>query len=165
MPIQKEFDRKAAIDYSYQWALGRNPRFYDFTYIGGDCTNFISQCVYAGSKVMNPTPTYGWYYFSINNRSPSWTSVNYFYRFLTTNKTKGPYGIPIPMESLEPGDIIQLQNDSGVFYHTLLVVAITGSVTPEHILINAHDIDSLNRPLSTYQYSAYRCIKIAGVFL
>ena len=165
MANQKAFDRDAAIAYSFQWALSRNPRYYDFTLIGGDCTNFISQCIYAGSMVMNPKPTYGWYYYSLYKRSPSWTSVNYLYQFLTTNQTKGPYAGLIPLESIQPGDIIQLQNDTGAFYHTLLVVELTGPPTPENILINAHDIDSLRRPLITYQYKAYRCLRIKGVYL
>lgn len=165
MPNIKEFDKDAAIQYSYKWALSRNPAYFDFTNIGGDCTNFISQCLYAGAKVMNPTPTYGWYYYSIYNRSPSWTSVNYLYRFLTTNKTKGPFATPIPMEEIKPGDLIQLQNNTGDFYHTLLVVEVTGPSTPEHIIINAHDIDSLRRPLITYMYTGYRCLRIEGVYV
>ena len=165
MPNRKDFDKEAAVSYSFQWALRRNPAYYDFTLVGGDCTNFISQCIYAGSKVMNPKPTYGWYYYSVYKRSPSWTSVNYLYRFLTTNQTKGPYAIPIPLESIQVGDIIQLQNDSGSFYHTLLVVELLGEPTPENILINAHDIDSYRRPLISYHYKSYRCLRIAGVYL
>ncbi len=161
----KPFDTDAAIKYSFQWALSRNPNYYDFTNLGGDCSNFISQCLYAGARVMNPTPIYGWYYYNINNRSPSWTSVNYLYRFLTTNKTLGPFATPIPLESIKPGDLIQLQNNSGVFYHTLLVVEVRGEPIPEHILINAHDIDSMRRPLATYQYSNYRCLRINGVYI
>ena len=61
--------------------------------MGGDCTNFASQCIYAGSGVMNYTPTMGWYYSSGSNRSPSWTGVVYLYNFLTGNKSAGPYGV------------------------------------------------------------------------
>lgn len=165
MPATKAFNIQAALDYSYRWALGRNPRYYDFTKIGGDCTNFISQCLYAGSGVMNPTPTFGWYYYSVNNRSPSWTSVVYLYKFLTTNKTKGPFASPISMAEIRPGDLIQLQNNAGVYYHNLLVVELTGPPTPENIVINAHDIDSLRRPLFTYQYAGYRCLRINGVYI
>ena len=41
------------IKYAKKWALSRNPKYYDFDSIGGDCTNFISQCIYAGAKIMN----------------------------------------------------------------------------------------------------------------
>ena len=56
------YDRGAAVRYAKRWAYGRNPAFYDYERIGGDCTNFASQCVYAGSGVMNYTRDLGWYY-------------------------------------------------------------------------------------------------------
>ena len=50
------YDRAKAVAYAERWALSRNPRYYDFEDIGGDCTNFASQCIYAGAGVMNWTP-------------------------------------------------------------------------------------------------------------
>ena len=60
-----EYNRENAVAYAKKWAYGRNPKYYDFSDLGGDCTNFASQCIYAGSGVMNYTPTYGWYYISV----------------------------------------------------------------------------------------------------
>ena len=37
------YDRAAAVLYAHQWAYGRNPAFYDYENLGGDCTNFASQ--------------------------------------------------------------------------------------------------------------------------
>ena len=76
------YDRGAAVDYARRWALSRNPAFYDFSDIGGDCTNFVSQCIYAGAGVMNYTKDTGWYYISSSDRTPSWTGVEYLYDFL-----------------------------------------------------------------------------------
>ena len=56
----KEYDRRAAVAYARKWAFTRNPEYYDFNGIGGDCTNFASQCVFAGAGFMNRTPTFGW---------------------------------------------------------------------------------------------------------
>ena len=53
------YDRAKAVAYAERWALSRNPRYYDFEDIGGDCTNFASQCIYAGAGVMNWTPVTG----------------------------------------------------------------------------------------------------------
>ena len=61
------YDRRAAVLYAHRWAYGRNPAFYDYEGLGGDCTNFASQCIYAGSGVMNFTPTFGWYYIDSNH--------------------------------------------------------------------------------------------------
>lgn len=45
-----EYDRQAAFEYAKKWAFRRNPRYYNFEKIGGDRTNFASQCIYAGAK-------------------------------------------------------------------------------------------------------------------
>ena len=85
------YDRAAAVAYARRWALSRNPAFYDFEELGGDCTNFASQCVYAGSGVMNYTPVFGWYYIAPNDRTPSWSGVEYLYNFLVKNRPFSPF--------------------------------------------------------------------------
>ena len=40
----RPYDRQAAVDYAHRWAYHRNPDFYNFDELGGDCTNFASQC-------------------------------------------------------------------------------------------------------------------------
>ena len=40
-------------EYANKWAFSRNPKYYNFDNIGGDCTSFVSQCILAGSNVMN----------------------------------------------------------------------------------------------------------------
>lgn len=44
-----DYDRDKSVAYAKKWAYGRNPKFYDFSNLGGDCTNFASQCIYAGA--------------------------------------------------------------------------------------------------------------------
>lgn len=68
--IIKEYDRTAAVAYARRWAFSRNPLYYDFTGQGGNCTNFVSQCVYAGCGQMNFTPIFGWYYISPKTAPP-----------------------------------------------------------------------------------------------
>ena len=105
----RNYNRRAAVRYAHQWAYGRNPEFYDYESLGGDCTNFASQCIYAGSGIMNFTPTYGWYYIDSNNKAPAWTGVPYLYNFLTrSNASVGPWARPCEIGELLPGDIIQL---------------------------------------------------------
>lgn len=155
------YNRDKAVAYAKQWAYSRNPEFYDFQELGGDCTNFASQVIYAGCGVMNYTPIYGWYYISLNNRSPSWTGVNQLYTFLTTNTAEGPRGKVVDLSEIENGDIIQLDfNGDSSFDHTPVVVD-AGAGTPETILVAAHTNDAAWRPLSSYNYAAYRPIKIS----
>ena len=70
--MRAEYDREAAVAYARRWALGRNPRFGDFSALGGDCANFASQCLWAGWGDM----TEGWHYRSMNERTPSWSGVS-----------------------------------------------------------------------------------------
>ena len=72
-----EYNREKAVEYAHKWAFERNPAYYNFEGIGGDCTNFISQCIHAGGAPMNYTKDVGWYYSSPNNRSAAWSSVHY----------------------------------------------------------------------------------------
>jgi len=159
MLVTMEYNRNQAVMYAQRWALERNPLFENYAGIGGDCTNFVSQSLYAGSCVMNYTETFGWYYISPTDRAPAWTGVQFLYNFLTTNEGMGPYASVAEAGGLEVGDVVQLANEAGVYYHTLLVTGFdeTG------YLVSAHTNDALNRPLSTYTYADARFLHIEGV--
>jgi hypothetical protein len=151
-----------AVTYAHIWAYARNPRYYDFSGIGGDCTNFISQCLYAGCKAMNYTPDLGWFYLSPKRRSAAWSGVQYLFRFLTTNRRAGPYGHEAPLTEAVPGDVVQLSFDGSRYTHSLLVVEIGKSGDPGGILIATHTYDADNRALNTYSYVSHRLIHIDG---
>ncbi len=153
------YDRAAAVAYAKKWAFGRNPKFYDFSKIGGDCTNFASQCIYAGAGVMNYTPVLGWFYKSANDRTASWTGVEYLYNFLVNNKGEGPFAEEAPLEELEVGDIVQLGRATGDFYHSPVVVSVSGG----RILVAAHSYDAYNKPLYSYNFQQVRGLHILGV--
>lgn len=163
MEFLVDYDRNAVVAYAHRWAYGRNPDFYDYENLGGDCTNFASQCIYAGSGVMNFTPTFGWYYIDANQKAPAWTGVPYLYNFLTRqNHSIGPIGRPCELEELLPGDLIQLSFKGEEFHHSPIVVSVGTPVTPENVLVAAHSYDADNRPLSTYEYKAARYVHILG---
>lgn len=153
------YNRQAAVQYAKKWAFGRNPAFYDFSAIGGDCTNFASQCIYAGAGVMNYTPVYGWFYINANDRTASWTGVEYLYNFLTANDGAGPFAEEVGLDKLELGDIAQLGKATGDFYHSPVVVGFRRG----EILIAAHSYDAYDRPLSSYSFAKARGIHILGV--
>ena len=108
------YRRENAVAYARRWALSRNPLFENYAGIGGDCTNFVSQAIYAGGCVMNYTPTFGWYYISPTDRAPAWTGVEFFYNFMTSNEEIGPYATEVREGDLLPGDVIQFRD--GVLY-------------------------------------------------
>ena len=153
-----QYDRAAAVAYARKWALGRNPAFYDFENVGGDCTNFASQCIYAGARTMNYTPDVGWYYRSSSDRAAAWSGVEYLYRFLVGNKSVGPYAREVSRREVEPGDIVQLGTLGENFFHTPGITAVRPI-----ILVAAHTFDALDRPLLSYNYGSIRFLHIDGV--
>ena len=106
------YNRAAAVAYAHKWAFSRNPAFYDFSDIGGNCTNFASQCLYAGSGVINFTPVFGWYYINVNDRAPAWTGVNELYRFLVRQAARRQ-AVETGLDEVDNGDIIQLRFNTG----------------------------------------------------
>ncbi len=164
--IFRPYRRLNAVLYAHHWAYGRNPRFYDYEELGGDCTNFASQCVYAGAAVMNYTPVYGWYYIDPDNKAPAWTGVEYFYSFLTRPQISlGPVARETDdLRLAQPGDVIQLRFSGPVFQHSPVVVQTSPDGSADKILLAAHSSDADWRPLSSYEYEAYRVLHILGFY-
>ncbi|MBE6993624.1 MAG: amidase [Ruminococcaceae bacterium] len=164
MPEIVPYDREAAVAYAHRWAYFRNPAYYNFQEIGGDCTNFASQCIFAGSGVMNFTPVYGWYYRTASDRTASWTGVQYLYNFLTTNRGVGPFAAETSIDEMEPGDIVQIATIHDYFHHTPVIVSIDGAPSFDTIRIAAHTGDDDCRPLSSFlTLRRARFIHIEGV--
>ncbi len=159
MLLTKPYLRENAVAYARRWAFARNPLFADFQGIGGNCTNFVSQCLYAGGCQMNFTPVLGWYYLSLDDRTPSWSGVEYFYNFLTGNTGVGPFGKEVPPDEAEIADVIQLGREGEGFYHSVLITGFEG----EDPLVAAQTDDALGRPLSTYTYDYARFLKVEGI--
>lgn len=157
------YDREKVYDYSRKWAYDRNPRYYNFDNVGGDCTSFVSQCIYAGSNVMNYSKQNGWYYISGNNKSPSWSGVEFLYNFLITNKSVGPYGKEVNQTEIDIGDIAQLSFDGKSFGHTLVITKIENILDLNQIFISSHTYDSFNKRISEYSFEKIRFMHIDKV--
>lgn len=151
------YNREGAADYALKWALSRNGQYYNFDGIGGDCTNFASQCLFAGCGVMNYQKDTGWYYNSVNDRAAAWTHAEYFRGFLLNNTGAGPFASAASITDLEKGDFIQL-NNGFEYYHTLIITGFSGGVP----LVCAHTDDSYMRSLNTYYYSSASGLHILG---
>jgi hypothetical protein len=115
---------------------------------------------------MNYTPDFGWYYVSPEDRAPAWSSVDYFFDFLTgtpafaeQNGGIGPFGKVVPHEEAEPGDLIQFANSRGEWYHTVVITGMDGA----EIFVSAQTNDALDRPLSSYNFTDARYLHVEGV--
>lgn len=159
------YRRELAVEYAHRWAYGRNPAYYNYDAIGGDCTNFASQCLYAGAGVMNGTPTFGWYYWNANEKAPAWTGVPYFFNFITRGAVNpGPFGREVPIEEIQPGDFAQLSFDGVTFGHTPIIVATGKDPSIHNTLVAAHSNDADYFPLSSYPFHTIRFLHIEGVY-
>ena len=160
MFVIRPYRRERAVAYAERWAKMRNPVFYDFTEIGGNCTNFVSQALYAGSCKMNYTPVFGWYYITQNERTASWTGVDFFYRFLTGNRGLGPFGEEVGAERLEDGDVVQIGRDGEGYFHSMLFVGRDPDGTP---LVAAQSLDVYGKRLDEYDFDFVRYLHVSGV--
>jgi len=159
-----QYDRGKAVQYAHKWAYGYNPLFYDFENIGGDCTNFASQVIYAGSGIMNYTPVFGWYYINLNNRTASWSGVNFLYGFLVGNMGQGPFAEIVDVIDVKPGDIAQLSFEGGgVFNHSPVIIKTGDPPELSNILIAAHTFNTDYYPLTNFSWVEIRFLHILGV--
>lgn len=160
MLISTFYNRIKAVEYAKKWAYFSNPEYFNFDDLGGDCTNFASQCLYAGSGVMNYP---SWYYYGLNDRSPSWSGVEFLYDFLVKNKDVGPRGQEVSIENVQSGDIVQLSFSGDRFEHTPIIVDMPKNADASQILVAAHSNDAACRPLSSYAFRKVRFIHIKDV--
>lgn len=152
------YNREKVYEYAKKWAYYRNPQYYNYDAIGGDCTNFVSQCIFAGCNKMNYNKNNGWYYINGNNKSPSWTGVEFLYDFLIHNKGEGPSGKETTIDKLDIGDIIQLNFDGNKFSHSLVVIQNAKNINDT--LVATHTFDTFGKRVSEYNFYNYRCIHV-----
>lgn len=105
----------------------------------------------------------GWYYINGNDKSPSWSGVDFLYNFITQNKSVGPYGNEVSQEKVELGDIAQLSFDGNKFSHSLVIVKIENKQHLNQVFISSHTFDSFNKRISEYNYEKIRFIHIEKV--
>ena len=72
------YDRKKAVQYALRYGLNPNPAYRLFEAGGGDCTNFISQCLHAGKAPMDWSSKYPWWY-TAEKWSFSWSVAHSLY--------------------------------------------------------------------------------------
>lgn len=126
------YNRDNVYRYALNWYNGINRAQYgDFTDLGGDCTNFVSQCIHAGGIPMDTVGPYYWKYYGMTpnetsntiGRSASWTGAQQFKSYAQNNSG---YGLNATLQGsiygMDTGDVVLLNNSSGTAYHTLIVV-------------------------------------------
>ena len=159
------YDRTAALAYAGQYAMSRNANWADFSYSGGNCQNYVSQCLLAGGIPVDPYGDAVWTYGDgSRERSGSWASVTQFLQYASGNTGFGLVSqVGAPYYTGEPGDLIQMGTKEG-WHH---VVIIGDLVTDEagntvDYLIHSNTNDMKNYPASLYGYPVFALTRIAG---
>lgn len=152
------YNKYKVIEYAKKYAFEYNKDYSDFTLWGGDCMNFVSQCLHAGGVNMEYS-NYGWYYKDINNLSSSWISVENFWNYAINSpnfKLK-----EIKMQDLEAGDIVQFYNrEKNKYYHCVIVTKVLKPIKRQNIFVASHDNNAFNKSLALYSEINFRFGKI-----
>lgn len=165
--------RDGAVEYAHDWALSRNPDYYDFSNEGGDCQNFVSQAIYEGGRALmasDDRPTYGWYYNSYSDYASAWTGVEFFYDFVVPGYLEfdtGPEGCILDqgLYQANEGDLIQYdwENNSSWDHSVIIVQSFHGPPDWNH-LVASHTPDHDNYPYTYFFYDypnmVYQFIRI-----
>ncbi len=118
------YNRTEAKDYAIKYVLSPNKSYVNFESMGGNCTNFTSQCLKAGGIVQDKTGNYKWYYTSSSDRAPAWTSANNFRNYYRNNKgsktVKGLNASSCQFSTTRLGDLAQVVNN-GKASHTMFI--------------------------------------------
>lgn len=157
------YDRQGAVAYADKycgaaWGCGNNnkynPRYRDYTGLGGDCTNFVSQAL--GDKEGGKLPMgHGWHWYG-GAGSTAWVQTDAFAGFLqysgrARRVARGGFrDVTKPTERHPEGAIRQLRlgdvigyEEKGDIQHFAIV---TGFDSRGYPLVNAHTADRYRSP-------------------
>lgn len=131
------YTSRDAVDYALDYIQDYNSSYPDWTSEGGDCANFVSQCLYAGGKSMKGTPGTqsaadnwsNWFStgssLNTKNVSSTWRGAAAFRDYWQTNSTGYKKFTSMSSSAYDygySGDAISLLNSNGRAYHTLIIV-------------------------------------------
>lgn len=146
-----------AVNYAHKWARGFSPDYANFDKKGGDCTNFVSQCLVAGGatqtragNVREPilNAPNNWYGGKFSNSTP-FIRVASFHSYWASRVPDANYeSSKTVSKNGNVGDVVQFRRpNTGVRWHTMIitkkqngVVYLTGHSQPRYdYSINNYD--------------------------
>jgi hypothetical protein len=175
------YNSSNAVNYAMGWAISYNPAYAIMTGLGGDCANFVSQAIFAGTNgSMSPVPVppsklpefdQRWYRYSAYNKyygSGAWVRVggkngeSGLMTFLINNTGFGPYGNYAGRCSAFSGDPVFFYDSRG-WYHVVIVTDVIGDCTNlNNYYVNGHTPDQSRVRLSYYSAATMQFIDIVS---
>ena len=165
------YNRQKAVDYASEWYNDRNDEFYSYGDLSGDCTNFTSQCLYAGGipmdsdwysirteknifkrifqKPWNWFKNNGYYEWDI---SRAWQTVSAQYEYIKENYCGGKEIIitsPDEIEAaiannlIQAGDLLYFKAGTAL-HHSVIITQVTNNM----IYYAGHTDSYFDKPLN-----------------
>lgn len=165
--MSNRYNRVAVVNYAIKYALVPNSEYkyyHSNNDGGGDCTNFVSQCLKAGGAPMDYNYSRPWWYdMKQDKASICWAVAHSLYWYLKTNKRiniiKG-HEVQDTRE-LEIGDLIFYENHNNVIYHAAIVTSFAEVYGNREPRISQHTFNLLNGPYKkSYDYKKAHFLKI-----
>lgn len=153
-----------AVSYANKYYDDYNSSYPDWNSAGGDCANFISQCLYAGGKKMKGTPGTkeaaenfsNWFSKgtsqNVKNVSSTWRGADAFRNYWQTNASSYKKFTSVDSKTYAygfTGDAVSLLNSNGRAYHTMIIVDYSNS----DFVLAAHTSSTNTAKLSKYASS------------
>ena len=161
----EQYNRIAAINYAKKWYNSFNSKFFDCSKPGGDCANFVSQCINAGGLEMNkdwnskkPIECLN----KLRNKfsTPSFVNAKKHYEYFCNNYRNGDIKeirnkneIADIIEECKKennpirlGDLLYFGYNSGIYHCTII-----SDVEPTMIKFAAHTDSAFDKPLNQTQ--------------
>lgn len=167
MPI--EYNRKSAISYAMKYALEPNKNYDFYGFVngnGGDCTNFVSQCLRAGGASMDYNSFRPWWYDGRGKASICWAVANSLFWYLKTNQRLNRNAIKgLEVEDLSKidiGDVVFYENYKNSIFHAAIITSFIEESGSRQPLISQHSYNQINETyIKSYDYKKAHFLKIA----
>lgn len=164
LPCDHPYDRDAAYDYLMAYCDKRNPAWYAYDDVGGNCMNFGSQVLLAGGIPEDERGDEAWYWDGQNDLDLSWINVGRFYDYCRDNEG---FGLVADTEAGyytgEVGDVL-IVGFAGDHRHTTVISDIVRDAEGNTVdyLITCNTTNYRDFPAAAYYYTFHRLVKIYG---
>lgn len=162
--VDHTYNAAAALAYADTYVGSRSDDWGDYSDVGGNCQNYVSQCLNAGGI---PEDVYGddvWEWYSYSDYTVSWTVVGAFMDYAAYNNGYGLYALTdVPYTSGTAGDTLHVGTEDTWQHSTLISAPVRdagGDIVDYLVYSNTGDLK--NYPASLYGYSQFSIVKIVG---
>jgi len=165
--VINKYNRQSAAGYATRYAINPNKQYKYFEFVngnGGDCTNFVSQCLKAGGAPMDYNNIRPWWYQS-GKASICWGVAHSLYWYLKINQSSNKKmikGMEVEdIGKLEIGDLIFYENLRNIIFHSTIITSFTDTYGNTEPRISQHSYNQLNETYKkSYDYKKAHFLKI-----